>query len=307
MVYVRQSAAVLRLAESSIRLERRFCFYDQIHTTGMDIKHRLAARAALTLGKDMTWRDYAQGAYRMRGIAKGQTIELLVTPEVRQLVLRDMIKKDRGEIVREIEARLPFQYRVEGYIYGGAGDGAVTSEADLKAAQAVPTEANWVAIRRGFEDKTYACPLQRLAEAERKKLMALATALVEEELRRDEAVVIFDIGCVPCRRGLALLEHLRATDAPSLSVRRVDLSAKDVATRRAVSIELARRGAAQPTYPQLFLSSAAGRGSASRRCLGGASDLTAKFMDASLDLALAKSLGLEVHLPRSPLISHALL
>lgn len=28
---------------------------------GMDIKHRLTAQAALTLGKDMTWRDYAQG------------------------------------------------------------------------------------------------------------------------------------------------------------------------------------------------------------------------------------------------------
>ena len=34
----------------------------------------------------MTWRDYAQGAYRMRGIGKGQTIRMLVIPEVRSLV-----------------------------------------------------------------------------------------------------------------------------------------------------------------------------------------------------------------------------
>ena len=36
-------------------------FYDQVHTTGMDIKHVLNACAVLTLGKDMTFRDYAQG------------------------------------------------------------------------------------------------------------------------------------------------------------------------------------------------------------------------------------------------------
>ena len=54
----------------------------QIHTTGMDIRHRLTARAVVTLGKDSTWRDYAQGAYRMRGIGKGQSCQLLLTPEV---------------------------------------------------------------------------------------------------------------------------------------------------------------------------------------------------------------------------------
>jgi hypothetical protein len=34
----------------------------------------------------MTFRDYAQGAFRMRGIGKGQTIELFVIPEVMRLV-----------------------------------------------------------------------------------------------------------------------------------------------------------------------------------------------------------------------------
>ena len=82
MIFMRGAGTTMRLEEASCRLERRFCFYDQIHTPGMDIKHNIAARAALTLGKDLTWRDYAQGAYRMRGIGKGQTIELLVTPEI---------------------------------------------------------------------------------------------------------------------------------------------------------------------------------------------------------------------------------
>ncbi len=45
----------------------------------MDIQHNVNALAALTLGKDMTFRDYAQGAYRMRGIAKGQVRARLLT------------------------------------------------------------------------------------------------------------------------------------------------------------------------------------------------------------------------------------
>ena len=65
---------------------RRFTFYDQVHTTGMDIKQAPAARAGVTLGKDMTLRDYAQGAWRMRQIGRGQRLSLLITPEVKKLV-----------------------------------------------------------------------------------------------------------------------------------------------------------------------------------------------------------------------------
>lgn len=39
---------------------RRFTFYDQIHTVGIDIPQAASAVAAVTLGKDMTLRDYAQ-------------------------------------------------------------------------------------------------------------------------------------------------------------------------------------------------------------------------------------------------------
>jgi hypothetical protein len=61
-------------------------FYDQVHTTGMDIRQSLNAVAVVTLGKDMTFRDYAQGAFRMRGIGKGQTISLYIIPEVLKLI-----------------------------------------------------------------------------------------------------------------------------------------------------------------------------------------------------------------------------
>lgn len=62
----------------------------QVHTTGMDIKHVLNAKAVLTLGKDMTFRDYSQGAFRMRGIGVGQTIHLYIIPEVERLMVREL-------------------------------------------------------------------------------------------------------------------------------------------------------------------------------------------------------------------------
>ena len=38
--------------------------------TGTDLKLAKDAVAAVTLGKDMTLRDYSQACYRMRGLAK---------------------------------------------------------------------------------------------------------------------------------------------------------------------------------------------------------------------------------------------
>lgn len=86
MALVRSSMAVVRMEQLGTKLEKRFSFYDQCHTTGMDIAQHYTARAAITLGKDMTFRDYAQGAYRMRGIGKGQTLVVIVIPEVAGLV-----------------------------------------------------------------------------------------------------------------------------------------------------------------------------------------------------------------------------
>ena len=61
MVLLRKGFKVVKLAEAGLALSERFSFYDQVHTTGMDIKQAVDACAALTLGKDMVFRDYAQG------------------------------------------------------------------------------------------------------------------------------------------------------------------------------------------------------------------------------------------------------
>eukprot|EP00662_Eupelagonemidae_sp_cell21_P021540 gene21540-42210_t len=92
----------LKLDESTIQKHRRFTFYDQVHTTGIDVPQPANARAALTLSKDMTFRDFAQGAYcsgswkqtqdplqyRLRQIGQGQTIVLTYVPEVFDLMIR---------------------------------------------------------------------------------------------------------------------------------------------------------------------------------------------------------------------------
>ena len=64
MALLRRGMTVVRLEQCGVALDRSFTFYDQTHTTGMDIKQFYTARAAVTLGKDMTFRDLAQGAYR---------------------------------------------------------------------------------------------------------------------------------------------------------------------------------------------------------------------------------------------------
>ena len=90
MILLRDSMRSTSLAQCGMPWHRRFSFYDQVHTTGMDIKQAPNARAVVTIGKDMTFRDYAQGAYRMRGIGAGQTITLYLIPEVAKRVAEEL-------------------------------------------------------------------------------------------------------------------------------------------------------------------------------------------------------------------------
>ena len=90
MALVRGNATAVPLSECTVPVERRFTFYDQINTTGMDIKQRTSAAALVTIGKDMVYRDLAQGGYRMRGIGAGQTLELLPGPGVRRMMEEEL-------------------------------------------------------------------------------------------------------------------------------------------------------------------------------------------------------------------------
>lgn len=88
MIVVRGHPTPMSLYEVSVPVERRFVFYDQIHHTGIDIDHAVNARAAVTMSKDMTLREYSQGCWRMRGIGNGQTVVTLLTPAVASLIMR---------------------------------------------------------------------------------------------------------------------------------------------------------------------------------------------------------------------------
>ena len=61
-ILLRDGLRVMRLEQCGLALSERFTFYDQVHTMGMDIPQPQASHAALTLSKDMTFRDYAQVA-----------------------------------------------------------------------------------------------------------------------------------------------------------------------------------------------------------------------------------------------------
>ena len=86
MVMDRAYGAPTPLERCGIGKERRFTFYDQVHTTGMDIQQAVDAVAAVTIGKDMTLRDYKQGCWRMRGLGKGQRVHVFIVQEVHKLI-----------------------------------------------------------------------------------------------------------------------------------------------------------------------------------------------------------------------------
>lgn len=94
MIALRSGSKVVPLEQCGLAARRRFAFYDQVHTTGMDIKHAINANAVLTLDKSLTFRDFAQGAFRMRGIGKGQRVTLFVIPEVRRLIREHVTSGD---------------------------------------------------------------------------------------------------------------------------------------------------------------------------------------------------------------------
>jgi hypothetical protein len=82
MALLRANRLTVPVTQCGVPLARRFTFFDQNHTTGTDVKQAQTAVAVVTIGKDMVFRDYAQGAYRMRGIGQGQRIHLYIIPEV---------------------------------------------------------------------------------------------------------------------------------------------------------------------------------------------------------------------------------
>lgn len=75
----------------------RFTLFDQKRCTGANILQDPEAEAYVTLNKTQSFRDLAQGAWRMRGIEKAQQVHLVVTDEIR-LIMASAINKDPAKI-----------------------------------------------------------------------------------------------------------------------------------------------------------------------------------------------------------------
>jgi hypothetical protein len=101
VILLRAGLRVLSLAGCGVAPHKRFTFFDQVHSTGVDVQQTLSARAAMTLGKDMTFRDFAQGAFRMRAVGAGQTITLLITPQVAHLVRTESARMHHAPLADE--------------------------------------------------------------------------------------------------------------------------------------------------------------------------------------------------------------
>jgi hypothetical protein len=107
MILQRDNGLVVPVSQCGVPLARRFTFFDQVHTTGTDVKQSSTAVAVITFGKDLVFRDYAQGAYRMRGIGKGQRLCLYLIPEVVSRIHETLGPSFRtGDMLKDVPAWL---------------------------------------------------------------------------------------------------------------------------------------------------------------------------------------------------------
>lgn len=106
MILQRDNGLIVPVAQCGVSLSRRFTFFDQVHTTGTDVRQSASATAVITLGKDLVFRDYAQGAYRMRGIGKGQRLCLYLIPEVTSRISEVLGPFKTGDMLRDVPAWL---------------------------------------------------------------------------------------------------------------------------------------------------------------------------------------------------------
>jgi hypothetical protein len=184
-VLVRSTRRPVPADQCGVPLDRRFAFYDQVHTTGMDIKHVVNATAVITLGKDMVFRDFVQGAYRMRGIGAGQRIHLFIIPEVHNLIQRE------------------FQAAVEG------------SACEESGSNVLESVVAWLVINSMRTEQTQWSMLcvQNISNIYRKNAFArIATSVAEfsDESITDEVSndrVVSDVSQLPLRKSLKVFEE----------------------------------------------------------------------------------------------------
>jgi hypothetical protein len=188
-VLVRSTGRAVPADQCGVPLDRRFAFYDQVHTTGMDIKHVVNATAVITLGKDMVFRDFVQGAYRMRGLGTGQRIHLYIIPEVHNIIQREVFS---------------------------SGEASTSGRSSVDILESVVA---WLVINSMKTEQTQWSMLcvQNIANIHRKnafaRIAASATAFSEkisDDVSKDvdaKDVVASDVSQLPLRKSLKVFEE----------------------------------------------------------------------------------------------------
>lgn len=79
--------------------EERLTFYDEKHSTGVDVKQPFAAKAIVTIGRRTTLRDLIQAVWRMRGIELAHQAIIILDEEVKDLIeeVLAVLKMSRGD------------------------------------------------------------------------------------------------------------------------------------------------------------------------------------------------------------------
>lgn len=77
ILYVNKNEEILEYY-GNLDVNKQFVYYDQRHITGIDIKQSIVTKGIVTFRKISTYRNMAQGIYRLRALGNHQTINYLI-------------------------------------------------------------------------------------------------------------------------------------------------------------------------------------------------------------------------------------
>jgi len=92
MVELNRYGEITDFSETKTPMDRRFTYYDQVHTTGINVPQAQHAKAFITIGNGINARDIFQGSMRMRNLGKGQSLTFLVPSNIHLDIQKTMMK-----------------------------------------------------------------------------------------------------------------------------------------------------------------------------------------------------------------------
>ncbi len=100
---LKRTGEIISFAQSPLKSEELYIYYDQFHTTGTDFK--IAGKSLHSIGKNSKMRDLEQGYMRDRQAELGARVEFILTPEAAEFIAKELSTSEVGtrEILRCME------------------------------------------------------------------------------------------------------------------------------------------------------------------------------------------------------------